>query len=79
MEEEGSDQPRGCKGRRARIAPELIANFRQCKATLFAARESGNAEEIEKCQLALKEARAAKLEAMAALRAQEASNDEQKA
>lgn len=79
MDEEGSDQPRGCKGRRARVAPELIANFRQCKANLHAARESGNAEEIEKCLAAFKEAKAAKLEAMAALRAQEASNDEQKA
>jgi len=79
MDEEGSDQPRGCKGRRARIAPELIANFRQCKANLHAARDAGNAEEIEKCLAAFKEAKAAKLEAMAALRAQEASNDEQKA
>jgi len=79
MEEEGSDQPRGCKGRRARIAPELIANFRQCKANLHAARDAGNAEEIEKCLAAFKEAKAAKIEAMAALRAQEASNDEQKA
>jgi len=79
MDEEGSDQPRGCKGRRARVAPELIANFRQCKANLHAARESGNAEEIEKCLAAFREAKATKLEAMAALRAQEASNDEQKA
>jgi len=78
MDEEGSDQPRGCKGRRARIAPELIANFRQCKANLHAARESGNTEEIEKCLAAFKAAKATKLEAMAALRAQEASNDEQK-
>ena len=79
MDEEGSDQPRGCKGRRARIAPELVANFRQCKANLHAARDSGNAEEIEKCLVAFKEAKQTKLEAMAALRAQEASNDEQKA
>jgi len=79
MDEEGSDQPRGCKGRRARVAPELIANFRQCKANLHAARESGNTEEIEKCLVAFKEAKAIKLEAMAALRAQEASNDETKA
>jgi len=79
MDEEGTDQPRGCKGRRARVAPELIANFRQCKANLHAARDSGNAEEIEKCLVAFKEAKATKLEAMAALRAQEASNDETKA
>jgi hypothetical protein len=80
MEEEGSDQPRGCKGRRARIAPELIANFRQCKANLQAARESGNAEEINSCLEAFRVAKAAKWEARAALRAQEAStDDEQKA
>jgi len=75
MDEEGVDHPRCGKGRRARIAPELIANFRQCKANLHAARESGNAEEIEKCLVAFKEAKAIKLEAMAALKA---STDEEK-
>jgi len=79
MDEEGTDHPRGCKGRRARVAPELIANFRQCKANLQSALEAGNAEEIEKCLVAFKEAKATKLEALAALRAQETSNDEQKA
>jgi hypothetical protein len=78
MMEDGSDQPvwKGC--RRARIAPEIIANFRQCKANLRAARESGNAEEIQACREALKAARDAKIAAMDALDAQ-ASVDEQKA
>jgi len=78
MMEDGSDQPvwKGC--RRARIAPEIIANFRQCKANLRAARESGNAEEIQACREALCAARAAKIAAMDAFDAQ-ASVDEQKA
>jgi len=78
MMEDGSDQPvRKC--RRARVAPEIIANFRQCKTNLRAARESGNAEEIQSCLEKFQAAKAAKWEAMDALRAQEASNDEQKA
>jgi len=76
MMENGSDQP-VWKGR-GRIAPEIIANFRQCKANLRAARESGNAEEIRACREALQAARAAKLAARDALDAQ-ASVDEQKA
>jgi len=79
MMEDGSDQP-VCKGRKARVAPEIIANFRQCKANLQAARESGNAEEVQACLEAFQAAKATKLEALAALRAQEkASNDEQTA
>lgn len=76
MMEDGSDQP-VWKGR-ARIAPEIIANFRQCKANLRAARESGNAEEIRACREALQAARAAKIAARDALDSQ-ASVDEQKA
>lgn len=76
MMENGSDQP-VWKGR-GRIAPEIIANFRQCKANLRAARESGNAEEIRACREALQAARAAKMAARNALDAQ-ASVDEQKA
>jgi hypothetical protein len=79
MMEDGSDQPVR-KGRKARVAPEIIANFRQCKANLRAARESGNAEEVQACLEAFHAAKATKLEALAALRAQEkASNDEQTA
>jgi len=64
--------------RKARIDPELIAKFRQCKANLHAARESGNAEEIQACLEAFKAAKAAKWEARAALRAQEdAGKDEE--
>jgi len=77
--EDGSDRP-VCKGRgRGRLAPEIIANFRQCKSNLRAAREAGNAEEIQAAVDALHAAKAAKLEAWAALRAQEASTDEQTA
>jgi hypothetical protein len=67
------------KGRKARIDPELIANFRQTKASLLAARDSGNAEEIQACEEAFKAAKAAKWEARAALRAQEdaAGKDEE--
>jgi len=78
MMEDGVDRP--VRGPRARIAPEIIANFRQCKANLRAARESGNAEEVQACLEAFHAAKATKLEALAALRAQEkASNDEQTA
>jgi hypothetical protein len=79
MDQEGCDQPvrKCCK---ARIAPESIANFRQCKANLQAARESGNAEEINSCLETFRAAKAAKWEARAALRAPVAStDDEQKA
>jgi len=79
MDQEGCDQPvrKCCK---ARIAPEIIANFRQCKANLQAARESGNAEEINSCLETFRAAKAAKWEARAALRAPVAStDDEQKA
>jgi len=82
--EDGSDQPvrgcrgaRGCRGNRARVAPEIIANFRQCKATLHAAREAGNAEDIQAALESFQAAKAAKWAAMDALRAQEASTDEQ--
>jgi hypothetical protein len=79
MMEDGSDQPvRKC--RKARVAPEIVANFRQCKANLQAARESGNAEEVEACLAAFHAAKATKLEALTALRAQDkASIDEQTA
>jgi hypothetical protein len=78
MMEDGSDQPVR-KGRKARVAPEIIANFRQCKTDLQDARESGNAEEVQTCLERFQAAKATKLEARAALRAQEASNDEQTA
>jgi len=73
---EGEERPkRGCK---PRVDPELVAKFRQCKADLQAARESGDAEKINSCLEALKAAKAAKMEARAALRAQadQACNDE---
>jgi hypothetical protein len=80
MMEEGADHPCCRKGRKGRIDPELIANFRQCKANLQAARESGNAEQINSCLEAFRAAKIAKWEARAALRTQEAStDDEQKA
>jgi hypothetical protein len=82
MDEDGTDRPvreRPVRERKPRVAipPEIIENFRQCKADLRAARESGDAEKIQSCSEALKTARAAKFEARAALRAQ-ASVDEQK-
>jgi len=57
-----------------------VAKFRQCKADLHAARESGDAEKIESCLEAFKTAKAAKLEARAALRAQaaQACNEEER-
>jgi hypothetical protein len=67
MEQDGTDRP--VRERKPRIAPEIIENFRQCKADLRAARESGDAEKIESCLAALKAARVAKFEARAALRA----------
>jgi len=73
--EDGSDRP--VRRARARVAPEIIANFRQCKATLHAAREAGNAEDIQAALEAFQAAKAAKWAAMDALRAQEASTDEQ--
>jgi len=78
MMEEGYDHPCCKGGRKVPIAPEIIANFRQCKADLHAARESGDAEKIEACLEAFKTAKSAKWEARAALRA-EAGTDEQKA
>jgi hypothetical protein len=73
----------GChvRGRKCgRVAPEILANFRQCKATLRAAREAGNPEEIQAALEALQAAKATKWEAMAAGVAQEAtSTDEQTA
>jgi len=72
--EDGSDRP--VRRARARVAPEIIANFRQCKATLHAAREAGNAEDIQAALEAFQAAKAAKWAAMDALRAQEASTDE---
>jgi len=79
MMEGGADHPCRGKGRMARIDPELVANFRRCKANLYAARQSGNAEEIQACLEKLQAAKSAKQEARAALRAQEASvDDEQK-
>jgi len=77
--EEGADHPCCRKGRKGRIDPELIANFRQCKANLQAARQSGNAEEIKACLDKFLAAKAAKQEALATWRAQQASvDDEQK-
>jgi len=74
MMEAGTDHP---KDRKPRIAPEFIENFRQCRADLRAARDSGDAEKIQSCMEALKNAKAAKWQARAALRAP-ASVDEQK-
>jgi len=67
-------------GRKPRVDPEILAKFRQCKADLRAARESGDAEKIESCLEAVKIAKAAKWEARAALRAQSAQvcNDEER-
>jgi len=80
MMEDGSDRPvRKCHGLHARLAPEILANFRQCKATLRTAREAGTPEEVQAAMEAFQAAKAVKLEAMAALRAQEASTDEQTA
>jgi hypothetical protein len=75
MDGDGTDRP--VRERKPHLAPEVIENFRQCKTNLRAARESGDAENIKSCLEALKNARAAKFEARAALRAQ-ASIDEQK-
>jgi len=93
MMEDGTDHPvrerkcerkgeRKCHGLHSRLAPEVIANFRQCKSTLRAAREGGNPEEIQAAMEAFQAAKAAKFEALTALRAQDApkaSTDEQTA
>jgi hypothetical protein len=81
MNEGGSDLPvRERRCLRARVAPEIIANFRQCKATLRAAREGGNTQEIQAALEAFHAAKTAKLDALAALRAQEPKGtDEQTA
>jgi len=76
MHGEGVDRPRKCL--KGLLPPEIIANFRQCKANLRAARESGNTEEIQACLEALQVAKAKKWEAIDALRAK-SSNDEEKA
>jgi len=77
--EGGEERP--IRGRKARIAPEIMANLRQCKADLFAAREAGeSAEKVAALKEAFQTAKAAKWEAMAALKAQEAGvAEEQKA
>lgn len=78
MMEDGTDQPvRERKCNRKFIAPEIMENFRQCKADLRAARESGDAEIIKSCQEDLRIAKVARCEARAALRAQ-ATVDEPK-
>lgn len=80
-----SEDGEGWKGRkgcnRARVDPELVAKFRQCKADLHEARESGDAEKINACLEAFKAAKTAKWEARAALRAQadQACTDEERA
>jgi len=78
---DGDENQEERKGRKPRVDPEILAKFRQCKADLRAARESGDAEKIEICFQAVKMAKAAKWEARAALRAQadaQASNDEER-
>jgi hypothetical protein len=78
MMEDGTDQPvRERKCNRKFLAPEIVENFRQCKADLRAARESGDAEKIKSCQENLRLAKVARCEARAALRAQ-ATVDESK-
>jgi hypothetical protein len=74
MMEDGVDRP--CRNLRAQLAPEILANFHQCKATLRAAREAGNAEEIQKAMEAFQAAKATKWEAMAALKAQQGNTQE---
>jgi len=63
---------------KARIDAEILANFRQCKEDLRVARESKDAELIKTCLEKFHVAKASRLEALAALKA-ETSNDEQKA
>jgi len=75
---DGSDRPKW-KGIKARMDPEILANFRQCKSDFFAARESGDAEKIAACKVALQAAKAAKWEARAALKAEACTTDVQKA
>jgi hypothetical protein len=83
MSEDGEEPKKGRKGccKGLRVDPELVAKFRQCKADLHAARESGDAEKINACLEAFKAAKAAKMEARAALRAQaaQACTDEERA
>jgi hypothetical protein len=73
----GSDRPK--RPYKGQVAPEIIENFRQCRARLQEARASGNAEELEASLAAFQVSRSAKREALTALRAQDATNDEQKA
>jgi len=54
-----------------RLSPEILENFRQCKTLLQVAREYGSPEEIQSCLEAFRAAKAAKCEALTALRAEE--------
>lgn len=74
----GPDQPKW-KGIKARMDPELLANFRQCRLDLVAAKGSGDAEKIAACKAAFQAAKVAKWEAMAAIKAESACNADQKA
>jgi len=72
--EEGqtTDQERRCPWRnKARVPPEIIANFRKCKFNLKVARESGNQEQIDSCLAALQLAKKQKQEILAKLLAEE--------
>jgi len=69
---DGDENQEERKGRKPRVNPEILAKFRQCKADLRAARDTGDAEKIATCLEALKIAKAAKWEARDALRAQSA-------
>jgi len=63
-----TDRERRCPwGNKARIPPEIIANFRKCKFNLQVARESGNQEQIESCLAAFQLAKKQKQEARAKL------------
>jgi hypothetical protein len=72
-----SDQP--LKKGKTRINPEILANFRQCKEDLRVARESKDAELIKTCLEKFHVAKASRLEALAALKAEDVAscNDEQ--
>jgi len=74
--EEGAEHPHchkkgGRKELLAKMNPEILANFHDCKAKLREARESGDASSIKTAREALLAAKMAKWDAIATLKAQE--------
>lgn len=58
------------KGLKARLDPELLANWKKCRQDLMEAKQSGDAEKIAACKAALWTVKFEKKEAMRALKAE---------